>query len=272
MEKETMNKTILSTYSSDLLKTAALIPETLELLHSWEPGIRTSELARRIISAGALGRVSAERVKDIIQCSFSPRFLKPNDIPARIAKTALQAGLPRMHIRELLFLFYLRTNRVAWDFLVARYWPASYNGKESISNKEIEDFLRNSFGTPQNPRGWSEKVTLRLAQNLSQALSDFGLFEYGRTSIRKIRPWQPSDFLVTYVLLDAVGKGIGNTSLLSLPEWKVLGLNQEELISRCRKLGGFNGPFLFQYSGELAQFSWKYHTLEELIHEQANAE
>jgi len=267
-----MTNTPSSPYTSDLQKTAAVIPEMTELIRIWKPGMGAEELKRLVLSTGALGRVSTVRVHDIVQRSFKQRFLEPNDSHARNAKTALEARLPFIQIRELFLLFFLRTYRIAWDFMAERYWPASSAGHETISNKEIAAFLKESFGSERNPAGWSESVTTRVARNLGKALTDFGLFEGGRTSIRRIRTWEPSDFFVSYVLLDAALRETGDTSLLSLPEWDVLGLKRENLIDRCRKLGGFNGPFLFQYSGELAQFSWRHRNLEELIHEQARAE
>jgi hypothetical protein len=267
-----MSRKLSTTYTSDLQKTAAVISEMTELIRIWEPGMTADALAERALSSGVLGRVSTVRVRDIVQRSFKQRFLEPDDAHARHAKTALEAGLRPALIRELFLLIFVRTYRVAQDFLVERYWPACAAGHETISNKEIVAFLKDSFGSERNPQGWSESVTTRVARNLGKSLTDFGLFESERTSIRRIRLWEPSDFLITYVLLDAALRETGDTSLLYLPEWRALGMNREDIISRCRRLGGVHGPFLFQYSGELAQFSWRHRTLEDLIYEQAHAE
>jgi len=267
-----MNRDSSPPYTSDLQKTAAVIPEMMELVRLWEPGMSVEELKKLAFSGGALGRVSTVRVRDIVQRSFKQRFLEPDDSNARSAKAAIEARLRPETIRELFLLFFLRSYRVARDFLAERYWPASNAGHETISTKEIEAFLKESFGTDRNPQGWSEGVTTRVARNLGKALTDFGLFESGRTSIRRIRPWTPSDFLVTYVLLDAALRSIGDTALLSIEEWTYLGIDRENLVARCRRLGSGAGPFLFQYSGELAHFSWKHRPLEDLIHEHARAE
>lgn len=266
-----MTYSLPTLYTSDLQKTAAVIPEMMSLISLWEPGMPIERLTATIIESGSLGRVSTVRIKDIVQRSFKQRFLEPDATAALHMKLALDAGLELGKLKELLFLYFIRTYRVAKDFLAERYWPAVNAGHDTIDGKEIVSFLKDSFGTEQNPAGWSESVTARVARNLGKALADFGLFETGRTPLRRIRHWEPSDFLVTYILLTRMTLGVGPTALLSLDEWAALGLQREHLIDRCRRIGNTTGPFMFQFSGELAQFTWKTTTVEDLINEYTHA-
>ena len=253
-------------YTSDLQKTAAVIPETLEILRYWEPGIDTTELSRRVVEAGSLGRVSSVRVNDIVRRSFAQRFLSPSDRPAHLAKLALAAGDGLEELREILLVTMIRTYLVIYDFLVERYWPTLYLGRSSITGSEIVSFLKDKSGTERNPSGWSLSVTQRVARNLGKTLADLGLFENRRSPIRRFRHFEASDFIVTFILLDAHEQGAGDTALLRLPEWRALGLGPDSIVDRCRRVAGVNAPFVFQYSGELAQFSFKYRTVEEYLH------
>ena len=256
-------------YTSDLQKTAAVIPETIEILRQWEPGLSPEALSQRVIASGGLGRVSTVRVHDIVRRSFKQRFLEPDDGHARLARTALGEGLGAGELRDLLFLAFVRTYRVAYDFLVERYWPLCYAGHAAVTGREIVSFLAASAGTDRNPHGWSKAVTERVGRNLGKALADFGLFEAGRTTVRRIRPWQPTDFLVTCLLVEQHARGAGDTALLSLPEWAAFGMRKDDVLDRCRRLGSVTGPFVFQYSGEIAQFSFRHADAQEFIREYA---
>lgn len=260
-----MNEWTEGSYTSDLQKTAAVINEMMEVLSVWEPGMALDELEGRVVEAGALGRVSATRVRDIIKRSFNQRFLVPDDRGARNAKPILERDLGSTAFREVLFLYCVRTYLVIYDFLVERYWPAAFAGHETITGAQMILHLRDKFGTARNPDGWSQSVTARVARNLGKALSDFGLFESRRTTVRRIRHYQPSDFLVLFLLHEGHEAGIGDTSLLAMAEWEALGLSRSEVVERARHLADVNGAFLFQYSGELAQFSWRFETVKEFL-------
>jgi hypothetical protein len=260
-----MNEWTEGTYTSDLQKTAAVVTEMMDVLSLWEPGLGLDDLERRVIAQGALGKVSATRVRDIVKRSFSQRFLMPDDRPARNAKPILDHDLGVAAFREVLFLYCIRTYLVIYDFLVERYWPAAFAGHETIAGNQIVLHLKDKSGTARNPDGWSGSVTERVARNLAKALSDFGLFESRRTTVRRLRPYRPSDFLVLFLLHEAHEAGVGDTSLLALAEWEALGLSRSDVVDRVRDLAVVTGAFLFQYSGELAQFSWRYRTVKELV-------
>jgi hypothetical protein len=260
-----MNKCSEGVYTSDLQKTAAVVTEMMEVLSLWEPEMSLDDLERRVIDAGALGRVSATRVRDIVKRSFNQRFLVPDDGAARNAKAILERGLGAVEFREVLFLYCVRTYLSIYDFLVERYWPAAFAGHETITGSQIILHLKDKFGTGRNPAGWSESVTARVARNLGKALSDFGLFESRRTTVRRIRPYQPSDFLVLFLFHEAHEAGMGDTVLLGLAEWEALGMGRSDVVDRARYLADVNGAFLFQYSGELAQFSWRHQTVKEFV-------
>lgn len=260
-----MNEWTHGRYTTDFQKAAAVAAEMMDVLSLWEPGMKLDDLENRVVAEGALGRVSRTRVRDLVRRSFKRRFLIPDDQPARHAKIILDRELGAVIFREVLLLYCIRTYRVLYDFLVQRYWPAAFAGHESITGHQIITYLNDKSGTERNPHGWSDGVTARVARNLAKAVADFGLFESRRTTVRRFRPYQPSDFLFLFVLHEGHEAGIGDTSLLALAEWEALGLSRSDVVDRARHLAAVNGAFLFQYSGELAQFSWRHQTVKEFV-------
>jgi hypothetical protein len=253
-------------YTTELMKTTAAVQEIRELLELWEPGMEPAHLAQRVLDAGALGRSSATRVKDIVNRTFTQRFLRPDDRAARRARAAVEGGAGTASFRDIVFLYTLRAYPVIYDFLVERYWPLVYAGHESLRGPEIVSFLTDKRGTERMPEPWSDNVTARVARNLGKTLTDFGFFENNRSPIRRIRLWQASDFLLSYMLIEARQDGESDMELLAMPEWDAFGVDRRERVDRLHRLAGTAGPFLFQYSGEIAQFTFNYDTVEEFVH------
>ena len=250
-------------YTAELQKTTGALDELRQVFDLWEPGMGRVALRDRVTSSGALGRSSTTRTGDIVNRAFPQRFLTPDDRAARRVKAGLAAGIAHAEFRDLVFLYTMRAYAPIRDFLAERYWPAVFSGHQQIDGREIVGFLQDQAGTERNPQGWSENVTARVARNLGKTLTDFGFFEDRRSSVRRIRFWRPSDFLVTYVVIEAHQDGTPDSAIITAGEWEVFGLDMAARLERIQRLAGTNGPFLFQYSGEIAQFTWRCATVEE---------
>ena len=253
-------------YTAELSKTTGAVQEIRELLQLWQPGMGPAELAQRVLDAGALGRSSATRVKDIVNRTFTQRFLRPDDRAARRARALVESGATTAGFRDVVFLYTLRASAVIYDFLVERYWPLVHAGHESLRGADIVSFFNDKWGTERMPEPWSDNVTARVARNLGKTLTDFGFFENNRSPIRRVRLWQASDFLLSYMLIEARQDGVSDMELLALPEWDAFGMDHRERVDRLHRLAGTGGPFLFQYSGEIAQFTFHYDSVEEFVH------
>lgn len=255
-------------YTAELQKTTGAFSEIKELFELWQPGMPRQELSARALAAGALGRSSTTRVNDIVSRAFAQRFLLPDDRAARRIKVALDAGIPDTHFRDLVFHYTLRTVPPVHDFLAERYWPAVWTGQQQINGAEIVNFLRDQAGTQRMPEPWSPSVIARVARNLGKTLTDFGFFEDRRSAQRRIRFRQISDFLLAYALIEGHQDGLGDTALLSALEWDAHGLDWNARIDRIQRLTTTDGPFIFQFAGDLARFSWRYETVEEFLRAQ----
>ena len=62
-------------YTTQLQAGLGMIPETLELLRRWEPGMGPSALADRVIADGVFARVTARRSRNLAAEMFAPRYL-----------------------------------------------------------------------------------------------------------------------------------------------------------------------------------------------------
>lgn len=253
-------------YTAELQKTTGALDEFRQVFHQWEPGMERSTLTQRVIEAGALGRSSTTRAKDIVNRTFAQRFLLPDDRPARRISTALSCGIDQAGFRDLVFLYTLRAHPLIQDFLVERYWPAAFSGHQEIHGSEIVAFLEDVAGTERMPERWSTSVMQRVARNLGKTLTDFGFFEDRRTSVRRISYWSVSPFLFTYILIEGHQDGVSDTALLRLPEWGAMGMAYRDVVDHCARLSGTTAPFQFQYAGDIARFSWRYATTEEYLH------
>lgn len=252
-------------YTSELQKTTGALDELREVFQLWEPGMERNTLSQLVIDSGALGRSSTTRAKDIVSRTFAQRFLVPDDRPARRIKVALTAGVDHVAFRDLVFLYTLRAHPLIHDFLVERYWPATFSGHTEIMGAEIVAFLEDVAGTERMPEPWSASVMQRVARNLGKTLTDFGFFEDRRSPIRRISYWSASSFLFAYTLVESHEDGVSDTSLLNLPEWSAMGMDRNDVVDRCSRLSGTTGPFQFQFDGNIARFSWRYETTEEYL-------
>lgn len=253
-------------YTAELQKTTGALDELWEVFHLWEPGMERNTLTQRVIESGALGRSSTTRAKDIVSRAFAQRFLSPDDRPARRIHVALACNIDRNAFRDLVFLYTLRAQPLIKDFLVERYWPATFSGHQEILGAEIVAFLSDVAETERMPERWSSSVMQRVARNLGKTLTDYGFFEDRRNSVRRIRYWSISSFLFFYMLIEGHQDGFTDTSLVRLPEWGAMGMSERDVIDRCAHLSSIDAPFQFQFAGDIARFSWRYTTVEEYLH------
>ena len=62
-------------YTTQLQAGLGMIPETLDLLRLWEPGMPPAHLAERVVEEGLFSRATARRARNIVSEMFAPRYL-----------------------------------------------------------------------------------------------------------------------------------------------------------------------------------------------------
>lgn len=253
-------------YGTDLQKMAGIVQETMVLLGAWSPGMGADELQAAAAERNLLGKATSSRVRDVVKRGFAKRYLRPNDTPARILKTLYDRRVDPAQLRQLLYLYTTRSQPLLADFVTQVYWRKVRLGIRELSNPEAQRFIEGAFGSPKLPRSWGDSVVTRIARGMTRTLVDFGLLHSRRGQTHDIVPYELSDFTARFLFQEAHTRGVGDTSILSLPEWGWFGLEQADIPAFASRLAASGHDFLFQYSGEIARFSWTYATMEEFLH------
>lgn len=250
-------------YTTELSKGQGAISETLTLLEHWEPGVDTEELTNRVMEAGALGRSTATRTRDLITRVFARRFLVDDGRPAYVLKS-LKDQVSLSALKQFMLVYTARQHDILHDFITEVYWPKYGAGAEQIGRDDALSFIEEAHAMGIINPGWSETMVVRVARYLVGTLADFGLLEEGRQSTRQIKPFYIEDSLVTYLSHEIRFDGYNDNSILEHPDWGLFGLIQEDVVRQLEQVSS-EGHFIVQYSGELLRVSWQYESLDECL-------
>jgi hypothetical protein len=251
-------------YTTELSKGQGAITETLTLLEYWEPGMGTDELTERVMEAGALGRSSAVRTRDLITRVFARRYLADDGRPARVLKF-LQDRASLSTLKQFMLVYSARQHDILHDFITEVYWPKYEAGADAIGRADARSFIEEAHAMGVIDPGWSETMVVRVARYLVGTLADFGLLDESRQSTREIRPFYIDEALVTYLAYEIHFDDYSDTSILEHPDWGLFGLMREDVYRQLEQVS-YDGHFIVQYSGELLRISWEYESLEECLH------
>ena len=250
-------------YTTELSKGQGAITETLTLLEYWEPGVGTDELTERVMEAGALGRSTATRTRDLITRVFARRYLADDGRPAYVLKS-LKDRVSLSTLKQFMLIYTARQHDILHDFITAVYWPKYEAGVEEIGRPDARSFIDEAHAIRIIEPGWSETMMVRVARYLVGTLADFGLLEVGRKSTREIRPFYPEDPLVLYLAHEIHFDGYNDNSILEHSDWGLFGLMREDVVRHLEQVSS-NGHFIVQYSGELLRISWQYESIDECL-------
>lgn len=250
-------------YTTELSKGQGAISETLTLLEHWEPGIGVDELTEQVMDAGALGRSTATRTRDLITRVFARRYLADEGRPARVLQS-LQDRLSLATLKQFMLVYTARQHDILHDFITEVYWPKYGAGAEEIGRDDARSFIEEAHAMGIIDPGWSETMVVRVARYLVGTLADFGLLEEGRQSTRQIKPFHIEDPLVVYLAHEVHFDGYSDNSILEHPDWGLFGLMREDVVRQLEQVSSA-GHFIVQYSGELLRISWKHESLDECL-------
>jgi hypothetical protein len=251
-------------YTTELSKGQGAITETLTLLEHWEPGMGTNDLTEQVMEAGALGRSSAVRTRDLITRVFARRYLSDDGRPAQVL-TFLQDRVSLSTLKQFMLVYTARQHDILHDFVTEVYWPKYEAGADTVSRSDARSFIEEAHAMGVIEPGWSETMVVRVARYLVGTLADFGLLDEGRQSTREIRPFYIDDTLVTYLAYEIHFDDYSDTSILEHPDWRLFGLMRQDVYRKLEQVS-YDGHFIVQYSGELLRISWEYESLDECLH------
>jgi hypothetical protein len=250
-------------YTTQLQAGLGVIEETQILLDLWNPGMKAPDLFQTALDSGNFPNISARRLRNIVSECFAPRYLVAEDYPAAILKKVAKR-VTFSTFAQLLFLFTARANEILADFVKMVYWNQYASGRDNISNDAARDFViqANQQGRTASP--WSESTIKRVSTYLTGCCADFGMLENGRKRVRKIIPYRIEQNTMALLVYDLHFSGLGDNAVVGHPDWKLFGLQKEDLRHELKRLA-LKGFFIIQTAGDVIHFGWKYKSWEDLI-------
>ena len=254
-----------SKYTTGLIKGSGLINETQSLLELWEPKMDGLKLADLAVKENSISKATAKRTKDIVS-EFSRRYLVDGSKAASYLKTLTQCGTSLNQLKQLLMIYTARAHTILYGFIVNVYWQSVRNNHEYIENSDARRFLNQELLSGNIESRWSDEVINKISTRLLTCLRDFNFVASDTTLKRQIVPFSILPFTTLFVAHEIHFSGFSDNSILESPDWALFGISgRGEVITELRKASG-DRVFILQDSGDLLRISWKYSSMEELLH------
>jgi len=251
-------------YTTNLSKAQGMVPETLELLELWEPGMSVADLKARVRAVGALGRATQVRVDDLVGRGFAQRYLIDDGRPALWLKRILNSRISRSVLRQLMLLYAVRANLILRDFITDVYWMKCRSHAGEVTKEDARDFIERAVSRGRLENRWSDSIVERVSRYLLGTFVDFELIADNRYGHRQIRPLFPLIETVVYLAHDLHFKSTDDAEIPTNPDWQVFGLSSTEVIAQLEKVSA-QGHFFLQHSGAILRIEWKYNDMEGMI-------
>lgn len=256
-------------YNTNLAKAQGLVPETLELLALWQPGMAATDLKKRAKETGALARASDTRITDVVTRGFAQRYMVDAGQPAANLKRLLEAGVSRAVIRQIIFVYTARHNPIFRDFVTTVYWRKANLAAGEVTKADARDFLERSVLAGHIRPRWSENMMNRVASYLLGTLYDFQLITKNRRGLRLVNPPNLLPEAAFYLAHELHFRGIEDPQIPLHPDWALFGIqpaNVPDLLERAAAQGHLH----LQNAGQFLRIEWKYpdmnHFIDALAH------
>jgi hypothetical protein len=251
-------------YTTNLSKAQGMVPETLELLELWEPGMSVGELKSRVRAMGALGKATQVRVDDLVARGFAQRFLSGDGKPAQWLRHLLLTRAPRALLRQLILIYTARANLILHDFIREVFWVKYASRAVELTKPDARDFIERAVSRGALEKRWSDYMMERASRNLLGTLADFELIAGNRFGRRHIRPMFILPETVVFLAYELHFGGVEDQELVRHRDWGLFGLPPADVISSLDKAAS-QGHLFVQHSGSLLRLEWNYHTMEEML-------
>ena len=253
-----------ASYTAQLQAGLGMIPETIDLLRIWNPGMIPSKLSEEAISSGLFSRATARRARNIVSEMFAPRFLVNNGEPASRLKFLVNQRFPHESFVQLCFLYTARAQKIFADFVLEVYWQKYSAGASELSKSDSQAFIHRSLDSGLMKKRWLETTIKRMSGYLIGCCVDFGLVAQGTRISRPIQRFSIKQDVALYLIHDLRFAGLSDMTIVQHPDWQLFGLEPQEVITLIKNLSN-EGHLLVQSSGDLISISWKYKTMEDCL-------
>ena len=251
-------------YTIAICKGAALLEETRTLLTHWQFGEPADAFARRVEQEGLLGKATAYRVRDIVRRVFVPRYLKPDDKPARVLKGAIECNLQPAVFKELVLLYSSRNDPLLRDFVVREFWSSVRRGRFLLDISNVLLFFSEALTDGTIDRPWSDQVSRKVARGLLGFLREVDFIREPQKGKRQLIDYRISDGMMVILARILKEEGFSDSGIVDHPDWNVFGLERMGVLARLNFLGEEMG-LLVQQAGSVVSFNWKVQSIESLM-------
>jgi len=251
-------------YTTQFQAGLGMIPETLDLLRVWEPGMIPARLAELVISEGLFARTTARRARNLVAEMFAPRFLAEGGLAAARLKFLLEQRTPLETLIQLFFVYTSRAQRILGDFVIESYWPKYSAGASTLNRTDAENFVRRALDSGRMVTRWSESTVKRVSGYLLGCCEDFGLLAPGGRNDRAIQRFSIRPDVALYLCHDLHFAGVSDNAIVRHPDWRLFGYEPTEVLRQLKRLAQ-DGYFIVQSSGDLVQLSWKFRTMNDFL-------
>jgi hypothetical protein len=249
-------------YNTNLSKAQGLVPETLELLGLWHPGMTVADLKNRVKETGALGKATNTRVTDVVTRGFAQRYLIDDGRPAAWLKHLLQSGINRSVLRQIIFLYTARHNPIFHDFVTSVYWRKAASSTGEVTKSDTCDFLERAVLTGHIKPRWADSMMERVPRYLLGTLEDFQMIGENRLGKRQASPPTILAETVLFLAYELHFHHLDDRELTKHPDWALFGLIPADVISLLEREAS-KGHLQVQNAGQILRIEWKY---PEMIH------
>jgi hypothetical protein len=250
-------------YTTQFQAGLGMVPETMELLRLWEPGMSPSALADLAVQSGTFSRATARRARNLAAEMFAPRYLAHGGEVAGRLRFLVSRRFPQDGLLQLFFVHTARAQRILTDFVVEVYWPKYSAGATNVTKLDAENFINRALDNGRMEKRWSESTIHRVSGYLLGCCADFGLLD-GGTSPRAIKRFSIRPEVSLYLAHDLHFSGMSDRDVVYHPDWRLFGLEPAEVLRLVHSLS-HDGHLLVQSGADLVQISWKYRSMEECL-------
>lgn len=259
----------LTLYNTNLSKAQGLVPETLDLLGLWLPGMTAAELKSRVKETGALDRATDTRVTDVVTRGFAQRYLIDEGRPAQWLKHLLQSGMNRSVLRQIIFIYTARHNPIFHDFVTSVYWRKAMSGTGEVTKADTRDFLERAVLTGKIQPRWADSMMERVTRYLLGTLEDFQMIGENRHGRRHATPPSILGETVLFLSYELHFRQVDDRDIPSHPDWALFGLMPSTVISLLEREAS-KDHLQVQNAGQILRIEWKYlemiHVLNAIAH------
>jgi hypothetical protein len=251
-------------YTSRLGAGLGMIPESLDLLRTWQPGMTPMELSRAALAKGIFARTTARRNEDLAIEMFAPRFLGNGGLVAARIKFLIDRRFPHDSLVQIFFLQTARAHEIFKDFVIDVYWPKYSSGALVVTKSDAEKFVQHSLDTGKMRTRWSESTIRRVSGYLLGCCVDFGLLDKGKRTERPIKRFSVRKDVVLYLLHELHFDGLSDMAVVQHRDWRLFGLEFSDVVQLAKSLS-HDSHLIVQSTPEMVQISWKYRSMEECL-------